>query len=196
MRRSCRVVTDTECVVSITLVVTLGSLPVIAVFLAPNGQHPASMQIKDAIMASSLRDQISDTQLICNLKPGTYMVSYGLQDTNQADAQLTLYASSPLKFFWSVCSGNTEGLQIGAQLLDEVGVAPSLLYVREKVLRMALLQHALDEEILLVPLHPRIKHCNHCLSESTSFNTLQQLVQPEDIHFFQRAQYLNPLDAC
>ena len=186
-------VTDTPCVVSITLVVTLGSVPVIAVFLAPNGQHPASMQIKDAIMTSPLKDQISDTQLICKLKPGTYMVSYGLQDTNQADAQLMFYASSPLKFFWSVCSGNTEGLQIGAHLLDEVGVVPPLLQTGEQVACTAFPQHALDEEILLVPLQPRIEHCNHRLSERTSIDALQQLVQPEHIRLFHSTQYIHPL---
>ena len=90
MRRSCRIAAERECVLSVTLVVTLGSLPVIALFKSANGQMPSSMRIEDA----------SDTQMICRLKPGMYIVSYGLKDTHQADAQMMLYSSDALKFFW------------------------------------------------------------------------------------------------
>ena len=49
MRRSCRIAAERECVLSVTLVVTLGSLPVIALFKSANGQMPSSMRIEDAI---------------------------------------------------------------------------------------------------------------------------------------------------
>ena len=85
---------------SVTLVVTLGSLPVIALFKSANGQMPPSMSIKDAIVTSPLKDETSDTQMICRLKPGMYIVSYGLKDTHAADAQMMLYSSHALTFFW------------------------------------------------------------------------------------------------
>ena len=173
MMGSCRVDVSTECVVNITLVVTLGSVPVIAIFLAPNGQHPASMQIKDAIMVSPTVDPISDTRLICNLKPGKYIISYGLQDTNQADAQLMFYTSSLLKFFYVCLLKNKRGMQIGAQLLDDVGIVPYILYTRKQVLCSTPLKCTLDEEIFLIPLHLGIEYCNDCLSKSISFNAFQ-----------------------
>ena len=100
MRRSCRIAAERECVLSVTLVVTLGSLPVIALFKSANGQMPSSMRIEDAIVTSPLKDETSDTQMICRLKPGMYIVSYGLKDTHQADAQMMRYSSDALKFFW------------------------------------------------------------------------------------------------
>lgn len=99
LENSCRFAVQEETTFIAKLTVSIGRIPVMAIFSSTNGAFPPSLYLKDALITSSLKEDSSSTVLIYSLPPGQYLVPFGLLETGNSYAMITLYAAHPLRFF-------------------------------------------------------------------------------------------------
>lgn len=98
----CRMCFTQPSLLTVRITVSLGCVPVVALFSVPNGNQPPSLMLKDAVAASKLEENASSTFLFTSINPGYYMLAYGLKNTADADVQLGMFSNNPIRFYFSV----------------------------------------------------------------------------------------------